>query len=66
MKKAMKKQRQTNENNMNFHCKFMRFYLVVHVQVFIYLFFHRFGFYKQSKCHQCHKVCITNIDSQTS
>ena len=26
MKKAMKKQ---NENIMNFHCKFMRFYLVV-------------------------------------
>ena len=29
MKKAMKK---TNENIMNFHCKFMHFYLVVYIQ----------------------------------
>ena len=38
MKKAMKKQRKTNENIMNFHCKFMRFYLVVYyflIHVFI-------------------------------
>ena len=53
MKKAMQKQRKTNENIMNFHCKFMHFYLVVIVKYSTYTAMAGFQNLGQNlgKCH---------------